>query len=113
MKWLYQSYDYDCRLTFELAFSNTELIPNELFNECSVTLLNNQGKQYVHFPKKVITYQQAAMLTQEDILLLAAKQLVTDLARERLQEKNVIVVERSSPYADGKSNWERSFDPKR
>lgn len=52
VRWLYQSYNYDCHLTFELAFSNTDLIPNELFNECSVTLLNNQGKQYFQFPKK-------------------------------------------------------------
>ena len=78
-----------------------------------MTLLNNQGKQYFQFPKKVITYQQVAMLTQEDILLLASNQLITDLARERLQEKKVIVVERSSPYADGKSSWKCSFDPKR
>ena len=113
VRWLYQSYNYDCHLTFELAFSNTDLIPNELFNECSVTLLNNQGKQYFQFPKKVITYQQVAMLTQEDILLLASNQLITDLARERLQEKKVIVVERSSPYADGKSSWKCSFDPNR
>lgn len=96
VRWLYQSYDYDCRLTFELAFSNTDLIPNELFNDCSVKLLNNQGKQYFLFPNKVITYQQIAMLTQEDILLLAAKQLVTDLAKDRLREKKIIVVERSS-----------------
>jgi len=96
VKWLYHSYDYDCCLTFELAFSNTDLIPNELFNECSVTLLNNQGKQYFRFPKKIITYQQIAMLTQEDILLLASNQLITDLARDRLREKKVIVIERSS-----------------
>ncbi|MGG5369801.1 PduM family microcompartment protein [Enterococcus sp. AZ196] len=96
VKWLYQSYNYDCSLTFELAFSNTDLIPNELFNECSVKLLNNQGKQYFLFPNKVITYQKIAMLTQNDILLLAANQLVTDLARDRLQEKKVIVVEKDA-----------------
>ena len=96
VKWLYQSYEYDCRLTFELAFSNTDLIPNELFNECSVRVLNNQGKQYVRFSNKIITYQQVALLTQEDILLLTATQRLTDLARERLSEKKIIVVERSS-----------------
>lgn len=96
MKWLYQSYSYDCRLTFELAFSNTDLIPNELFNECSVRLLNNQGKQYFLLPKRVITYQQVAMLTQQDILLIASNQLITDLARDRLRERKVVVEERMS-----------------
>lgn len=101
VKWLYQSYDYDCHLTFELAFSNTDLIPIELFNECSVKLVNKQGKQYISFPQKIITYQKAAMLTQDHILLVASKQLMTDLAKERLQEKKVAVVERSLPNADG------------
>ena len=96
VKWLYQSYSYDCRLTFELAFSNTDLIPNELFNECSVRLLNNQGEQYFLLPKRVITYQQVAMLTQQDILLIASNQLITDLARDRLRERKVVVEERMS-----------------
>jgi hypothetical protein len=39
------------------------------------------------------------MLTQEDMLLLASNQLITDLARERLQEKKVIVVESEYPVA--------------
>lgn len=110
IKWLYQSYNYDCCLEFELAFSNTDLIPNELFN-CSVKLVNTQGKQYCFFSKKIITFQQVAMLTSDYILLLASNQFVTDLAKERLLEKKVTVIERSSPYyADGKSNWKRGFN---
>ncbi|MGX7204258.1 PduM family microcompartment protein [Enterococcus pingfangensis] len=113
IKWLYQSYNYDCCLIFELAFSNTDLIPNELFNECSVKLFNNQGKQYLLFPKKIITFQQVAMLSSKQILLLASNQSITDLAKERLQEMKITVIERSLPYADGKSNWKCSFNPKR
>ena len=41
------------------------------------------------------------MLTQDHILLLTSKQLITDLAKDRLQEKKVAVVERSLPNADG------------
>lgn len=111
--WLYQSYNYDCCLSFELAFSDTNLIPNELFN-CSVKLFNEQGKQYILFPKKIITFQQIALLTSEQILLLASNQVITDLAKERLLEKKITVKERSLPYyADGKSNWKCGFNSER
>lgn len=96
VKWLYRSYDFDCCLSFELSFSNIDLIPQKVFNECSVTLINDQGKQYCSFSNKVVTYKQVALLTEKHILVVASDQLVTALAKERLQEKRVVVVERRS-----------------
>lgn len=96
VKWLYQSYDFDCQLSFELSFSNVDLIPQKIFNECSVTLINNHGKQYRSFANKVVTYKQVALLTKDYILVLAPNQLVTALAMERLQEKKVVVERRST-----------------
>lgn len=94
VRWIYQSYEYGCCVLIQLSFSEVELVPEELINNAAVTLFNKQGKQYFTFPNKIITYKQVALLDEKQILLLSPTQYLTALARDRIREKNIDIVER-------------------
>ena len=92
---LYQSFDYCCRLSFELSFEELNLIPEKILLKCPVTLYTPRGKRIVAFNQNFLTYSQVASLTCEDILVLTEKQKLTALAKERVIAKKISVFERS------------------
>lgn len=91
--WLYQGLNYDCQLEIHLAVSDLQLIPNQLCQQCGLNIYTNRGRLVVPWCKPVITYKDIVVLP-DACILLKQRQLITMLAQEKLQEKQIDVVER-------------------
>lgn len=97
IKWIYKSYDYACEVAIELSFLDLALIPNALLKQSIMKLYTIDGKRISFFSKRIITYEDVALLNQKDVCVKASSQLITELALEQLQKMQVDIVERGRP----------------
>lgn len=79
---------------FQLACSADRLLPLELISHWQLVIYDKQGYRLRSYPTKAITYQQVALLAESDVLLIREKQVLTALAKETLQMKEVVWIER-------------------
>ncbi|MDH6365449.1 microcompartment protein PduM [Enterococcus sp. PF1-24] len=91
--WLLKGLELECEFSLQLAFAAVCLVPKELFT-WPITLKTKQGKKLQTFFQKVITYQDVALLTNEDALVLFRQQKMTALAQEELAKKKIQQIER-------------------
>lgn len=105
VQWLLTSFDYGCHVTLELAFSQLELLPQELLLNYPLTVCDKKGHQYLAINKHILTYQDVYHLPVNSFLVVTGHQQVTALAQEELQRLKIIQLERRGSYVNGESSW--------
>lgn len=94
VKWLFKSFDYDCRLKLQCSFSNVLLIPEKLFFY-DIDIFTADNKPCFSSSSRYITYEQAAVFPIGAVLILAAAQRLTWLAAEQAEKKQIMIYKRS------------------
>ncbi|SJZ67290.1 microcompartment protein PduM [Pilibacter termitis] len=91
VSWIFESLEYGCEVTLELAFSQVSFIPRD-FLVCSPFILQHKnGLKCYALSKKILTYQDVFWLDCSFVLILEENQQLTALAREYLEKEKITV----------------------
>jgi len=93
-KWLDRAHSYGVEIELELFDSGAPWLSYEQIAELDYPLFSKDGKQLVHIPENVICFRDVVLLQLGSTLCKYKKQLMTTLAREELQKKQIEIIER-------------------
>lgn len=94
VSWILDGIDYGVDFHFYLSTSIIQLIPLELLIKWPIKIYNKNNQRIIACPKKAITYKEMMSLPNETILIKTKSQIITDLALEVEQKKQIEIIER-------------------
>lgn len=92
--WITEGISYGVVFHFHLSSSMYNLIPIELLIKWPVKVYNEKNERVVAFTSKAITYKSMVCLPDASVVVLVRRQLITALAKEVQEKKQITVVER-------------------
>jgi len=92
--WLDRAHSYGVKIELELFDSGEPWFCYEQINKLGYPIFSINGSQLVHVPYNVICYRDVALLELGSTLCKYKKQLMTSLAYEDLQKKQIDIIER-------------------
>lgn len=94
VNWIVEGITYDVTFHFYISKAMCALVPMELITKWPIHIYDNQNRKIQAISQKAITYRDMAFLAENSILFLMPSQLITDLAYEMVEKKQIKLIER-------------------
>ncbi|MDR0298212.1 MAG: PduM family microcompartment protein [Streptococcaceae bacterium] len=94
VKWILKSFDFPCHLSLQLSFDNLNLLPKNFLRTMPLSLYTIDGQRLVFSKYKIATYQEVALWTENDCLVLNYNQSLTDFAKDKISQNKIKVYRR-------------------